>query len=242
MAPRKPKIAAAELDDRREVGRLHELHPRQVFLAMSTAGLSPGRSGNVSARHADGMLITPSGVAYDTLDPADIVHVRADGRVDPGQLKPSSEWRFHLATYAARPDACGIVHCHSLSATALACTKKPIPAFHYMVAAAGGADIPVVPYATFGTEELSRHVVAGLKDRNACLMANHGQIAVAASVGAALELAHEVEVLAEMYIKVLAIGAPHILDAAEMARMLTLFRSYGQRAQDGAKPEGKAKA
>ena len=206
----------------------------RVSRAMSGSGLSPGRSGNVSGRSGNGMLITPSGVAYDTLAPEDIVAVGVDGSVAPGQLKPSSEWRFHLAAYAARSDIGGIVHCHSPSATALACAKRPIPAFHYMVAAAGGNDIPVVPYATFGTEELSRHVVAGLRARNACLMANHGQIAVAGTIGAALELAHEVEVLAGMYLQVLAIGSVHVLDDAEMERVIELFKSYGQRAQSAA--------
>jgi L-fuculose-phosphate aldolase len=197
-------------------------------LAMSQRGLSPGRSGNVSARWDDGMLITPSGMAYDELKPADVVLVGADGEVATNSRKPSSEWRFHLAAYAARPDVEAIVHTHSLHATVLACAHKAIPAFHYMVAAAGGTDIPCVPYATFGTEELSRHVVDGLKDRNACLMANHGAIAVAGSLTGALELAADVEVLAEQYIKVLLLGDPKLLSAAEMALVLEKFRGYGQ--------------
>jgi L-fuculose-phosphate aldolase len=202
-------------------------------LAMSQRGLSPGRSGNVSARWRDGMLITPSGMPYDEIQPADVVFVSADGEVAANARKPSSEWRFHLAAYAARPDVEAIVHTHSLHATVLACAHKPIPAFHYMVAAAGGADIPCVPYATFGTEELSRHVVDGLKARNACLMANHGAIAVAGNLRAALELAAEVEVLAEQYIKVLLLGEPKLLSAAEMAVVLERFRGYGQKTQGG---------
>jgi L-fuculose-phosphate aldolase len=200
-------------------------------LAMSQRGLSPGRSGNVSARWHDGMLITPSGMAYDELKPADVVFVGADGSVAAQSRKPSSEWRFHLAAYAARPDVEAIVHTHSLHATVLACAHKAIPAFHYMVAAAGGTDIPCVPYATFGTEDLSRHVVDGLRSRNACLMANHGAIAVAASLAAALELAADVEVLAEQYIKVLLLGEPKLLSPEEMAIVLAKFRSYGQNAQ-----------
>jgi L-fuculose-phosphate aldolase len=196
--------------------------------AMSQRGLSPGRSGNISARWETGMLITPSGMAYDELTPADIVFVGADGSVAANSRKPSSEWRFHLAAYAARPDIAAIVHTHSLHATVLACAHKPIPAFHYMVAVAGGADIPCVPYATFGTEDLSRHVVAGLAARNACLMANHGAIAVAGSLTAALELAADVEVLAEQYMKVLMLGAPKLLSAAEMAAVLEKFHGYGQ--------------
>jgi L-fuculose-phosphate aldolase len=199
--------------------------------AMSARGLSPGRSGNVSARTPDGMLITPSGVPYEALKLGDIVPVDREGRAAPRSLKPSSEWRFHLDAYAARDDIGAIVHTHSRSATALACAHKAIPAFHYMVAVAGGRDIPLVPYATFGTPELSRHVVAGLRQRNACLMANHGQIAVGATPAQALELAAEVETLAQMYIDVLGLGSPHILSDAEMDVVIEKFKSYGQNAQ-----------
>jgi L-fuculose-phosphate aldolase len=199
--------------------------------AMSQRGLSPGRSGNVSVRCGDGMLITPSGMAYDQLQLADVVFVGAQGEVAANARKPSSEWQFHLATYASRPDVEAIVHTHSLHATVLACAHKPIPAFHYMVAVAGGTDVPCVPYATFGTEELSRHVVDGLQSRNACLMANHGAIAVAGTLAAALELAAEVEILAEQYIKVLLLGPPKLLSAEDMSVVLETFRSYGQRAQ-----------
>ena len=202
-------------------------------LEMSRSGLSPGRSGNVSQRLGDGMLITPSGMAYDTLKPSDIVHVAGDGSVAAGARKPSSEWRFHLAAYQARPDGHAIVHTHSLNATVIACTGKPIPAFHYMVAIAGGKDIPCVPYATFGTEELSAFVADGLRHRDACLMANHGQITIAATLIGALELAQEVETLAEQYAKLLAITAkPPVLPDAEMADVLERFKGYGQKAQE----------
>jgi L-fuculose-phosphate aldolase len=196
--------------------------------AMSRQGLSPGRSGNVSRRWGCGMLITPSGMAYDALAPSDIVMLADDGSATAGQRRPSSEWRFHRAAYAARPDMHAIVHAHSLHAVVLSCAHKPIPAFHYMVAVAGGSDIPCIPYATFGTEELARHVAAGLAQRNACLMANHGQIALGGSLCEALQLATEVETLAEQYCKLLAIGEPHLLEAAEMARVLARFRNYGQ--------------
>jgi L-fuculose-phosphate aldolase len=200
-------------------------------LAMSRRGLSPGRSGNVSCRWNDGMLITPSGLAYDAIAPQDIVFVDADGAWPPAGRKPSSEWRFHLSAYRARPDMHAVVHTHSMHAVVLACARRPIPAFHYMVAIAGGTDIPCVPYATFGTEELAAHVASGLAQRNACLMANHGQIALGGTLAAALELAAEVETLAEQYYKVLTLGQAHVLSDAEMANVLERFKSYGQKAQ-----------
>jgi L-fuculose-phosphate aldolase len=202
-------------------------------LAMSRSGLSPGRSGNVSCRWKTGMLITPTGMAYEEIRPRDIVFVNAKGDVpDKKSRKPSSEWRFHLAAYQARPDIKAVVHTHSLNATVLACAHKPIPAFHYMVAVAGGNDIPLVPYDTFGTDELAQFIATGLAEHNACLMANHGQIAIGANMCAALELAQEVEVLAEQYVKVLTLGGePHVLPDDEMARVLERFKNYGQRAQ-----------
>ena len=199
-------------------------------IEMSRRGLSPGRSGNVSCRWQDGMLITPSGMAYDDIEPADIAFVDNAGEAH-GRRIPSSEWRFHLAAYDSRPDLAAVVHTHSLHAVVLACAHKPIPAFHYMVAVAGGTEIPCVPYATFGGEELARHVASGLMRHDACLMANHGQIAMGRTLPAALELAAEVEVLAEQYCKVLMLGRPHILTGTQMKEVLERFKSYGQKAQ-----------
>jgi L-fuculose-phosphate aldolase len=200
----------------------------ETALAMSRSGLSPGRSGNVSCRWRDGMLVTPTGMAYEDLRPADVVFVGADGSSAAKSRTPSSETPFHRAVYAARADVQAVVHAHSLHATVLACAHRPIPAFHYMVAVAGGKDVPLVPYATFGSEELGRSVVSGLRERDACLVANHGQVAVGRDLASALELAHEVEVLAEQYAKVLAIGMPLVLGDAEMARVLERFEGYGQ--------------
>lgn len=201
--------------------------------AISETGLSPGRSGNVSARFGDGILITPSGMAYADLKPDDIVHMQLDGSFGQGQRKPSSEWHFHLAAYRARPDRHAVVHTHSMHATVLACARKSIPAFHYMVAVAGGDDIPLVPYATFGTEELAAHVAKGLEQRDACLMETHGQIAIGETLATALELAHEVEILAEQYWKVLTLGPAYTLSQSEMTRVLEKFKRYGQKAQEG---------
>ena len=198
-------------------------------LTTSREGLSPGKSGNVSARVAGGMLITPTGLAYKTLGEADIVFVSDRGDTRPGSLKPSSEWRFHLAIYAARRDVGAIVHCHSMNATALACAEKPIPAFHYMVAVAGGADIRLAPYATFGTTELAEAVVAALEGRKAALLAHHGQVACGADLAAALDLAREVETLAGQYVRTLQIGGGPLLGEGEMARVLEKFCGYGQQ-------------
>jgi L-fuculose-phosphate aldolase len=212
-----------------------ELGLRQLVvataLAMSRSGLSPGRSGNVSARFADGMLITPTGLAYEDISPKDVVFVAGDGSVPGKQRAPSSEWQFHLAAYKARPDMNAVVHTHSLHAVVLACAGRSIPAFHYMVAVAGNSDIPVLPYATFGSELLANNVARGLADRNACLMAHHGAIALGRTLPDALELAHEVEVLAEQYTKVLALGPPAVLPEEEMQIVLEKFKDYGANAK-----------
>lgn len=199
-------------------------------LAMSQKGLSPQRSGNVSARFEDCMLVTPSGVPYEDIGTREIVRVEMDGSVRAGQLKPSSEAPFHLAIYEAFPAAQAIVHCHSMAATALACARRDIPAFHYMVAVAGGRKIPLADYATFGSDELAASAVKALQGHRACLLANHGQIAFSSSLAKALELAAEVETLARQYIDVLALGQPHILDDEEMDRVQEKFRSYGKQA------------
>lgn len=200
----------------------------EVMRAMDARGLNRGTSGNVSARFGDGMLVTPSGVPPERLTPEAIVFVGADDSIPAGQLKPSSEWRMHMQILRRRPDVGGVVHCHSRHATILACAGKPIPAVHYMVGVSGGASVPVAPYATFGSEDLADAVVAALDGRNAALMANHGQIAVAPSLGHALLIAEEIEEQAAVYWGCLAIGGPNILSDAQMAEIMSQFRSYGQ--------------
>jgi L-fuculose-phosphate aldolase len=176
------------------------------------------------------MVITPTGVPYRKIKANDLVLMRADGTSPTGQLLPSSEWPLHLAIYAARSNAQAIVHTHSPYATSLACLARSIPPFHYMVAVAGGDRIECAPYATFGTEALAQNAVAALgAERKACLLANHGQIAIGASVEDALSLAEEVETLAGQYWRALQVGEPHILPADEMDRVLEKFRSYGQQ-------------
>jgi L-fuculose-phosphate aldolase len=209
-------------------------------LSLSRSGLSAGTSGNLSLRcqlqGVDGLLITPSGVDYASLQPEHLPFMRlADGHWR-GPLKPSSEWRFHLDIYRARPEVHAVVHAHPTHATALAVQGRPLPAFHYMVALAGGHDIRCAPYATYGTPELSANALAALQDRRACLLANHGLIAVGPSLPAALALAHEVEGLAQQYLLALASGQPRILPDDEMARVLLAFQGYGANAQRGLAP------
>ncbi|MEM1371722.1 MAG: class II aldolase/adducin family protein [Pseudomonadota bacterium] len=209
----------------------------ETALKMSQTNLSPGRSGNVSMRWAGDMLITPSGLAYDALKPSDICLIDDTGSAakKPGTArrarKPSSEWRFHMGAYRARSDRHAVVHTHSHFATVLACAHRPIPAFHYMVAVAGGTDIPLVPYAPFGTQELADHVAEGLRAHDACLMANHGLIAIGKDLASALELAAEVETLAAQYVAVLTLGKPVILGKSQMQDVLQRFAAYGQNAQ-----------
>ena len=198
-------------------------------LKMNAYGINHGKAGNVSARVATGFLITPTGINYEKLTPDKLVSISHEGKYE-GEILPSSEWRFHHDIYAARPDVMAIVHTHSIYATALAVLGREIPAFHYMVAAAGGANIRCAPYATFGTQALSDNALVALKDRNACLLAQHGVIACGANLEKALSLAVEVEALAKMYLEALKTGLPiPILDEAEMATVLEKFRTYGQQ-------------
>jgi L-fuculose-phosphate aldolase len=196
---------------------------------MSSSGLSPGKSGNLSVRVDGGMLITPTGIPYTEMRAADIVEVRGDGRVQPGQRVASSEWRVHLAVYKARPDVGAIVHTHSLNATALACLHRGIPAFHYMVAEFGGEKVACAPYATYGSEDLARFAVKALGPRNACLLANHGSIALGESARQAYDRAAALEALAAQYARALQIGRPRILSGREMARVIEKFKTYGKQ-------------
>ena len=201
---------------------------------MNALGINRGKSGNVSARwhkaRFDGYLITPSGMPYASIAPADVVAMPIEGESNAarGRRRPSSEWRFHRDIYRARRDAAAIVHTHPPFATSLACLRRGIPAFHYMIAVAGGDDIRCAPYATFGTQALSDHAVAALEGRRACLLANHGMIAIGASLAAALALAVEVETLADMYWRARQLGEPVLLPASEMDVVVAKFRTYGQ--------------
>ena len=197
---------------------------------LNTTNLSALRSGNISVRTkengVDGFYITPSGRKYSSLKTNDIVFVSLKGAFDKKKGKPSSEWRFHQDIYVNKKDAKAIVHAHSTCATAVSTHQKNIPAFHYMVAVAGGEDIKCSKYATFGTKNLSKNIVKSLKNRTACLIANHGQVAFGNNLEKAFELAQEIENICHQYINALRIGIPKILSSKEMKIVLGKFKNY----------------
>ena len=195
-------------------------------LESNRRGLNQGTSGNISVRCGEGMLITPSGLSFEELTPEALVYMDAGGRCT-GDYQPSSEWHFHRAILQERPEIGAVIHLHSLYASVVAIQGRDIPALHYMIAAAGGNSIRCAPYATFGTEELSRLALQALEGRQACLLANHGMIAAGPDLRRALWLAGEVELLAQQYVLSLQIGGPTLLEDAEMERVLEKFRSYG---------------
>ena len=201
----------------------------RVAQEMDRAGFAPTKSGNVSARWRDGLLITPAGLPYAAMTADDLVVLDSDGGVRAGTRRPSSEWPLHVAIYRARPDDEAIVHTHSPRATALACARRGIPAFHYMIAFCGGADLRCADYATFGTQELADNAVVALDGRKAALLANHGVVALGATLAGAYAIANEVENLAGQYLAILAAGLdPVVLDKAEMNRVATRFGQYGK--------------
>jgi L-fuculose-phosphate aldolase len=207
--------------------------PRQEVVvtarALDAAGLMPNKSGNVSCRSAGGFLVTASGVPYAQLAPEQVVELPLPAAGEPATgPRPSSEWRMHAAIYAARPDVTAIVHTHSPRATALACAGCDLPAFHYMIALAGGA-VRCMPYATFGTDALARHAVDGLAGRRAVLLANHGVVTVGTTLQRAQAVAVEVENMAGQYLDLLAAGlAPRLLDEEELRRVIAKFGDYGR--------------
>ena len=198
-------------------------------IKLNTTKLSPLRSGNISVRSEEdgvqGFLITPSGKKYDSLKEDDIVFVSNDGNHDTN-LKPSSEWRFHKDIYLNKTDAKAVVHAHSPHATAVSAHNKDIPAFHYMIALAGGDNIQCAKYATFGTQELSDNIIEALENRKACLMSNHGQVAYGDNLNSAFELAEEVENICHQYINAIKLGEPKILSSSEMDVILEKVKNY----------------
>lgn len=200
----------------------------RLYQALAARDMLIGSSGNVSARHKDGMLISPTGCDAATLEPADIVKMGFGGQHE-GRLRPSSEWELHAAIYRADPTAQVIVHTHSDHATALACLNRPLPAFHYNVAEFGGEDVRCAPYVTFGTPELAVLAAQAIAGRTACLLANHGMICHAATPQGALAAAIRLEALCRQYLLALAAGEPKILSRTDMTAAIARYTSYGQQ-------------
>lgn len=207
--------------------------------AMNALGINQGTSGNISARHGDTMLITPSATPYDDMQPGDLaamplgaIPLSDDGGTWSGPLKPSTEWRFHRDILRARPEAGAVIHTHATYCTALAIARREIPAIHYMIAAFGGPTIRCAPYALYGTPELAALALIALEGRSACLLANHGMIVVGPNLAKAMWLAVELETLAKQYCLALQLGTPHILTDAEIAETLRGFATYGLQTSD----------
>ncbi len=217
----------------------HITHPQtpeelaRMELLQATArlvelGLNRGASGNCSVRLASGdFMITPSGIPTEKISAADMVTMNLEGNTLCSG-KPSSEWRFHRDILQQRPEVNAIVHTHSPNATALACQRRDLPPFHYMIAVAGGDSIRCAPYALFGSQALSNAALSALKDRKACLLANHGVIATGVNLRQAVALALEVESLCEQYLLAVNAGTPHILGREEMAEVIEQFKDYGE--------------
>jgi len=208
----------------------------ETACGMNPANLNRGAAGNVSVRcqqdGVPGFLVTPTGMAYDALTPGDLPFVRQDSGEDArwtGIRKPSSEWRLHRDLYAAQPAAQAILHAHAPFATALACLRRDIPPFHYMIARFGGSTVRCARYATFGGQALSDHIGEAMVERTACLLANHGMVVTAASLAEVLDRAIELEALCEQYWRACQLGAPVLLTAAEMAEALIKFSTYGRQ-------------
>lgn len=205
-------------------------HLREQLLAISRKlcelGLNRGTSGNASVRDGTGFLVTPTGMAVEEMTPRDMVWMSIDGKVQ-GERQPSSEWRFHRDILQARPEVGAVIHTHAMFATTLACLHREIPPFHYMIAVAGGGTIRCAPYALFGSQALSDAALSALQDRKACLLANHGMIAVGRDLDQALSVAAEVETLCEQYWRALQAGEPKLLSAEQMTEVMEQFKGYG---------------
>lgn len=198
----------------------------ELSIKLDDIGLNRGTSGNCSVRSQRGYLITPSGIPIGDLKPESMVEMTTDG----GNLsdgKPSSEWRFHKDIYLEKESVAVVIHVHSSSATALSCFRADIPAFHYMIAVAGGDSIKCAPYALFGSQLLSDNALIALERRKACLLSNHGMIATGESIADALALAIEVEALCQQYLMALQAGAPILLTTNEMREVTQQFKGYG---------------
>ena len=208
----------------------------ETCLKMNAEGINQGTSGNVSVRSDEGFLITASGIAYEKMKPAHVIEMDLEGNYR-GDYLPSTEWRMHMDIFQARPEAKAIVHVHSPYATALACLRREVPAFHYMIGVTGGTSLRVSDYAEFGTQELSDTMLKAMEGRTACLLANHGQICFGPTLSKALWLAGEIETLCHQYWAACLAGKPVILDESQMVSVLRRFKTYGKQPEDLARGE-----
>ncbi|MDR2364571.1 MAG: class II aldolase/adducin family protein [Zoogloeaceae bacterium] len=201
--------------------------------SLRALGLGVGAAGNLSRRIARngraGFLITPSGTGYAALTPEDIPWLDMSGRHE-GRRPPSSEWQMHRDIYASRPEAGAVLHAHSPFAVSLACLRRDIPPFHYMIARFGGDSVRVADYALFGTPELARSALAALAGRSACLLANHGMLLYADTLAEAMNQGEELEALCAHYCRALQVGAPVLLAPEEMATARERFKTYQREA------------
>ena len=197
---------------------------------MISSRLTTGTGGNLSIFNRDENLVAikPSGVPYQTMQPEDVVIVNLEGETVDGRLKPSSEIKFHLSIYKARPDVNAILHSHQVYATTIACLGVELPAVHYLVAWCGDK-VPLATYATFGTQALSDNILSVLGDYKACLLENHGLVTMGATLDEAFDIAEELELVSQIYIQAKAIGEPKILNAEQMAEVMEKFKSYGNQ-------------
>lgn len=204
----------------------------RISRQLSELGLNRGTAGNASVREDDGFLVTPSGMPVERMGPDSMVRMHMDGSVS-GTGKPSSEWRFHRDILISRPEVNAVIHTHSMFATSIACLRKEVPPLHYMIAVVGGSNIRCAPYALFGTQALSDVALQALEGRQACLLANHGMIAVGESLERALAIAVEVETLCEQYWRTLQVGGPVLLSEQEMHEAMEQFKGYGSWKKEG---------
>lgn len=230
----KPRAVAAKRAAGRASGEM-ALRRKIIELCrgMNTSGLNQGTSGNISARYHDHMLVTPSGIPYEVMTPDMIARMSVDDDSDAweGPCRPSSEWHFHRAILRSNDDFGAVIHTHSTFATILSMSQTKIPACHYMIAAFGGPDVRCADYATYGTVELSDNIIRAMKDRSACLMANHGMVAAGANPDEAMWAAVELETLSRQYYHARAAGALNILPDDEIAIVLEKFKDYGLQAR-----------
>ncbi len=199
-------------------------------IEMNSIGLNQGTSGNISIRHGDRMLISPSATPYRKLKPDMIASIDLSGGMTEdydGPRKPSTEWRIHWLLMKNRTDVTAVVHAHPPYSTALAILRMAIPSCHYMIAAFGGKDVRCSGYATFGSPELADLAVEAIEGRSACLLANHGMVAAGLGIEQAMWRAVELETIARQYYLAMRAGSPFMLTGEQIDDTMKMLADYG---------------